>query len=519
MLASQRTLHVAAAKLQGSNLSVTSDYIQKCLCNIVELDHRYGFYGGRFEKFTPKHICIEYSSPNIAKKFHAGHLRSTFVGQAISNILEAPGNKVTRLNYLGDWGMQFALLTVGFEKYGSLPLLNENPIKHLHDVYVSANQNRDKDDTMELARQMFRNMEYNDSKSLKFWKYCRDISLGQLNELYKKMNVDFDCYDSEWTYLDETRTLLSDIVKRGVAQKFSDNSIGLNINASSWHQLDKMSERKPAMLARSDGTSLYLSRDVAAAISRQKKFEFDKMYYVTDMSQADHFVQLFAVLELLQYRWADRNADILKHVGFGRVIGMKTRTGESIFADDILKEALHLVKEDRHKHATRRRDISNEEDVIRNLALSGLVCADLKSKITKDYRFTWSRVLDSKGDTGIFMQYTHSRMQNLKKNCGFDISLDVDCSLLMTEPSAMDLFQQLLKYNDICWMAYTELQPSYLTNYMFQLAHSIAKAHRNLKVRNEDASIALPRLLLFHCAQITLRNCMCVLGIRPLDNM
>ncbi|XP_077973030.1 putative arginine--tRNA ligase, mitochondrial [Styela clava] len=501
--------------------SVTAEYVHHTLLEINDSQGEYGFNGKNFKQLNPKTIIVEYSSPNIAKRFHAGHFRSTIIGHAISNIFEAAGNEVIRINYLGDWGMQFAVLSAGFQKYGDKSQVENSPLKHLFEVYVKANDDlKDNCEMKEKAQNLFYKMEHGDEDALNFWKFCSEMSLKEYKNLYKNIGVTFDHFESESMYNKKAHELLNSMRGNKLLLDLENGTEGVNLSATSWKRLKSYNE--PACfptLSRSNGTSLYLTRDVAAAICRKEKYNFDRMIYVTDKSQELHFLQLFSVLEHLGKEWANAANAALEHITFGRVIGMKTRKGNVVFLEDILNEAFTRTQEDRLEHATRKTDIEDLDPVIHILSLSGLICTDLKPKRDKDYRFSWSNVLQSKGHTGINLQYTHCRLESLKRNCGFEVSFEVDCSTLLNEETAINLLNHLWKFEDVTWLAYINLEPSFITKYVFQLGHYVAKALEHLPVKYQPPDIGKPRLLMFHCSQIVLRNCMLLLGMQPLEKM
>ncbi|KAE8602963.1 hypothetical protein XENTR_v10014187 [Xenopus tropicalis] len=289
----------------------------------------YGLNTELFSGLSGRKTVVEYSSPNIAKKFHVGHLRSTIIGNFIANLKQAVGNEVIRINYLGDWGLQFGLLGAGFSKFGSEEELVVNPLQHLFEVYVKVNTAAEEDKDIKLSAQEFlRRLEGGDPHALSLWMHFRDLSIQEYAKVYKRLGAHFDDYSGESFYKEKSQEVLKQLESNGLLQK-TDKGTGV-VDLSEEGNLSSYST-----VMRSDGTSLYITRDVAAALDRLERYSFDEMIYVTDKSQKNHFQQLFKILKILGKDQADR----FQHVPFGLVKGMKTRRGEVVFLEDVLDEA------------------------------------------------------------------------------------------------------------------------------------------------------------------------------------
>uniref|UniRef100_A0A1A8RAP6 Probable arginine--tRNA ligase, mitochondrial n=1 Tax=Nothobranchius pienaari TaxID=704102 RepID=A0A1A8RAP6_9TELE len=272
---------------------------------------------------------VEYSSPNIAKKFHAGHLRSTIIGNFIANLKQSLGNNVIRMNYLGDWGMQFGLLGAGFKQFGCVEKLKDNPLQHLFEVYVKVNKEAEhSEDMKQAARDFFRQLEQHESQAVSLWQQFREMTVKEYQQVYKRLGVHFDIYSGESFHQDQAQEVVQELQRRGL----------LKVSERGTRVVDLSPEgdmTNVCTLLRSDGTTLYIIRDIAAAISRRETHGFDEMIYVTDKSQENHFSQLFQILVTMGHSWAER----CRHVSFGLVQGMKTRTGDVVFLEDVLDEA------------------------------------------------------------------------------------------------------------------------------------------------------------------------------------
>lgn len=292
-----------------------------------------------------KKMLIDFSSPNIAKTFHAGHLRSTLIGAFLANLYEANGWSVTRMNYLGDWGKQYGLLAVGFERYGDRALLEEEPTKHLHDVYVKINQAADADpaDTSihDEARAYFKRMEAGDPEALALWKLFRDLSIKKYESLYKRLNIRFDVYTGESQISQEgQQDALQKLEKLGVATPGFEKSVDpetkeevVKYNDSLIVDFARAGIKKlgVCVIRKKDGTNLYITRDIAGAIEHYENYKFDKKIYVVGMAQQLHFQQLFKILEMMGHDFHKK----LEHIGFGLVKGMSTRKGTAVFLEGL----------------------------------------------------------------------------------------------------------------------------------------------------------------------------------------
>ncbi|KAG9347410.1 hypothetical protein JZ751_004977 [Albula glossodonta] len=327
-------------------------------------------------------IFKQKSSPNIAKKFHAGHLRSTIIGNFIANLKEAVGNDVIRINYLGDWGMQFGLLGAGFQRFGSRELLKENPLQHLFDVYVRVNKEAESDERIWLAaREFFRHLEQREEQALLLWQHFREITVREYQRVYKRLGIYFDEYSGESFHQSQAQEVLQQLKEKGLL-KTTEKGTGV-VDLSPAKDMSYYST-----VVRSDGTSLYITRqvcfavipstpsvcfvclalDIAAAIARKETYGFDEMIYVTDKSQVGHFQQVFQILLAMGHKWAQR----CHHVPFGLVQGMKTRQGEVVFLEDVLEEArTRMLKNMKESRTTK--DLEDPEGTAQKVGISALI--------------------------------------------------------------------------------------------------------------------------------------------------
>ncbi|XP_075893714.1 putative arginine--tRNA ligase, mitochondrial [Nelusetta ayraudi] len=450
---------------------------------------------------------VEYSSPNIAKKFHAGHLRSTIIGNFIANLKQSLGNKVVRMNYLGDWGMQFGLLGAGFSQFGCEEKLEKNPLQHLFEVYVRVNKEADHDEVMrQAAREFFRQLEQRESKAVSLWKRFRDITVDEYRHVYKRLGVHFDVYSGESFHQDQAQEAVQQLQSHGLLKTSEKGTRVVDLSPAG-----DMSSF--CTVLRSDGTSLYITRDLAAAVDRMQEYHFHEMIYVTDKSQSSHFQQLFQILDKMGHSWTDR----CRHVPFGLVRGMKTRSGEVVFLEDVLDEARARMLHNMSQSKTTK-DLEDPEATAETVAVSALIVQDFKGPLQSDYTFDWDRMLQAQGDTGVFLQYTHARLCSLmKKNERVD-AVAFDSSLLL-DPLSITILQHLLRYDEVLFQSAQDLQPKHLVNFLLKLSHLISSAHRDLPVKGSSLTLAKARLRLFSGACSVLASGMRILGMTPVDRM
>uniref|UniRef100_A0A8C3SWX7 Probable arginine--tRNA ligase, mitochondrial n=1 Tax=Chelydra serpentina TaxID=8475 RepID=A0A8C3SWX7_CHESE len=437
------------------NFTINRELLAKTVLQQVFKDgSEYGIKSELFSTLPRRKIVIEFSSPNIAKKFHVGHLRSTIIGNFVANLKEALGHHVTRINYLGDWGMQFGLLGAGFQQFGNEEELKFNPLQHL----------------------------------------------------FERLGVHFDEYSGESFYQEKSQEVLKMLDTKGLLQKTIKGT----------RVVDLSEERDLSLCStvmRSDGTSLYITRDLAAAIDRMMKYNCDTMIYVTDKSQNTHFEQLFQILKLMGYQWAER----CQHVSFGLVQGMKTRKGEVVFLEDVLNEARSRMLQNMASAKTTK-ELETPLETAEKIGLAALIIQDFKGLLSSDYQFSWDRVLQSRGDTGVFLQYTHARLHSLEQMCRNGQPTDINTACLQ-DPQAISVLQHLLRYDEVLYKSSEDLQPKHIVSYLLTLSHLAAVAHKTLPVKGSAPELAQARLRLFQAARSVLANGMKLLGITPVTQM
>ncbi|KAL9539992.1 hypothetical protein MBANPS3_009939 [Mucor bainieri] len=499
--------YIQHASQKGSSLCFKFDetnFIKHVLQQVHQEKDSYGWSHLAAQRKDTT-VLIDYSSPNIAKPFHAGHLRSTIIGNFTKRIHEALGYRVIGINYLGDWGKQYGLLAVGFAKYGDEAKLRSDPIHHLYEVYVKINADAKVDKEIDRqANAYFCKMEQGDKDALKQWKQFRDLSVASYAAIYKRLNVRFDVYSGESQvnpYIAQAREQLS---SSHLLTRTEDGALAVDL---------EQYKLGTAVVQRADGTSLYLTRDVASILMRRDKYKFQKAIYVVGSEQASYFEQLFQIAHLM----APAEHAELQHVGFGRIKGMSTRKGTVVFLQDILDTAKEQILAYMQQSQEKSR-LSDIDQVADQLAMSAILVQDMKSKRLKDYDFSWDRMTDARGDTGVFLQYAHARACGIERKSG--IAIDPHCDFgLFQEKEAVQLVQSIAQFPDTVEAAFATLEPCTIVNYLFKLSHATSAASARLRVKDMAPEVATARMLLFWSARATLRNGLHLLGITPIEHM
>jgi len=452
-----------------------------------------------------QHILVEFSSPNIAKPFHIGHFRSTIIGNFVANIHRKIGNKVTKINYLGDWGTQFGVLLAGLEKDKELKYQNMG-ISDLLQIYIKSSKSVEEDcNHAETAKNAFYRLEKGDKDLLDVWEYCRSITIEELQQNYAKLNIDFDHYHGESMYRSSKSQNILELLKQKNLTKNQDDGRVVAV-------LDKNN----VTLVKSDGSSLYISRDVAAAMDRKEQFNFDQMFYVVDNSQGIHFNNLFEILKKLDCDWSS----CCHHIKFGKILGMSTRRGNLILMNDILEEAMLRMLENQNKSSNTRVTGDERKHAAEIVGISALIVADLQQRRTKDYTFSWDRALSDSGDTGVKLQYSHARLCSLLEKCK-DLDMELESfGENLSEPIALELVFVIAQYDEILSKCFHTLEAFHLVKYLYQLCNTTSRAMKLLPVKTAaDPDLAAARLKLFAASRKILADGLSVLGITPLTRM
>jgi arginyl-tRNA synthetase len=449
-----------------------------------------------------KTVVIDYSSPNIAKPFGIGHLRSTVIGAATYRLHKALGWNCVGINHLGDWGTQFGKLITAFLRWGEGDP-KDLSIEDLYRLYVQFH--REAEDNPELedeGRAWHKRLEDSDPEARALWQSFRDASLAEFQRIYQQLSVHFDSWSGESFYQDKVDDAVKLPVEKGIA-KWDDGALIVDLRD------DNLGV---ALLQKSDGATLYATRDLAAALYRAESYHFDRLLYVVGSEQSQYFQQLFRVFELLGLPWARR----CEHVAFGRILGMSTRKGTVIFLNDVLDEA---AKKAEQVIAERNPELENREETARLVGVGAIVFADLARRRIRDYEFDWDEILNFDGETGPYAQYTHARLCSILRKADRPVPETFDAAELATQEEQACV-RVLERYPAVVRRAAEECEPSYVTTYIIELA-TVANSFYQKHHVNDDAAPARTdaRLALVEAVRQTLANGLRILGIHPLERM
>jgi arginyl-tRNA synthetase len=481
-----------------------------------------------------KKVIVEFSSPNIAKEFHAGHLRSTIIGAFIANLYENAGWDVVRINYLGDWGKQFGLLAVGWEKYGSKELLQAQPLKHLLDVYVKiyADFKPEEDaskkarneglDTAEIESRglfaarnaFFKRMENGEPEALALWKRFRDISIERYIDIYDRLGISFDVYAGESQVNPATIAEVESILK--------ENGIYEEVEGSWRIDFEKHGAKHlgTAIVRGRTGTTTYLLRDVAAIIDRSRQYSFDEMIYVVSSEQDSYFQRVFKTVEMMG---RPDLAAKLKHVNFGKVMGMSSRLGTVQLLSDILDKCGGVMHDVMRTNAVKYAQVEDPDAVADTIGITAVMVQDMSGKRINNYPFDINRMTSFEGDTGPYLQYCHARLSSISRKAklaGIDpTDGDIGYYAYLEDDHSAALLRIMAQYPDVLGLAFKNLEPSTILTYLFRLAHQLSSSYDVLQVVGapEGQGAALARAALYESARQVLGNGMRLLGIKPVD--
>lgn len=448
-----------------------------------------------------KTICIDYSSPNVAKNFHVGHLRTTIIGNSLYKIYEKLGYQVERINHLGDWGTQFGKLIVAYKAWGSKEAVEKDGVAELMRLYVEFHKAAEQDDSLnDQAREWFHQMENGNEEALSIWQWFVDISLKEYKGTYALLGMDFDHYLGESFYRDKTGEVVDRLADAGLLQESQGAQI-VDLEAY---------DMPPCLITKKDGSSIYATRDLAAIFYRKKTWNFDKCLYVTGQEQKLHFAQVFKVVELLGNDWAK---DSLVHIPYGLVSlegeKLSTRSGNIIYAEDILLEAIDKVKQ---IIAEKNPQLEDKEQVAKTVGVGAIIFHDLYNQRIKDVSFKWEKVLNFDGETGPYVQYTYCRCASILRTVSYDSKTPIDYSLLLDE-EAVALIKEINRFPQVVLDAADRYEPSVIARFAMDVAQAFSRFYNACRVNVEEDALRNARVKLVSLTKTTLKDALALLGI------
>ena len=453
-----------------------------------------------------KAVVIDFSSPNIAKPFHIGHIRTTVIGNALYKIYDSQGYNVVRVNHLGDYGTQFGKLIVAFKLWGNKEAVEANPIPELLKLYIQFHEEAEKKPEMEdEARAWFTKLENGDEEAKALWQWFRDESLKEFARVYDLLDIEFDSYAGESFYSDKMDVVIEKIKEKGLLKQ----SQGTNVVDLEEYNMP------PALITKNDGSTLYMTRDLAAAIYRKNTYDFEKCIYVVGSQQSLHFQQLFKVLELMGFEWAK---DLI-HVPFGMVAleegTMSTRKGRVVFLEDVLKQAIEKTRE---TVLSKNPNAKNVDEIAKQVGVGAVVFQELSNSRIKDYTFSWERTLSFEGETGPYVQYTHARCCAVLRKANEEVSTDINYELL-SDGDAAEVLKVIGSFNKSIVSAMRRNEPHIVTRFVLDLAQAFNKFYHDNPILVEDEELRKARLALVAATRQTLENGLNILGMHAPERM
>lgn len=455
---------------------------------------------GSSHKGVGKNVVLDFSSTNIAKPFHIGHLRSTVIGNAIRNIMKHQGFNTTGVNYIGDYGTQFGMMISAYLKWGDEDKINADPIKELLNLYVKYNKVAKEDEAyMDEARDWFDKLEKKDPTAVKLWSWFREISLKEFQRVYDLLGVKFDNFNGESFHSQFIGDALEAIDKKNLLEE-SDGAMIINLDDENL---------PPVLIKKSNGSSTYLTRDIATAMYRKKTYDFYKNVYVVASQQKLHFEQLRAVLKKIGFDWWND----CEHVSFGMVSmkdgSMKTREGKVIFLEDVLNRAIDKTKSIIEE---RNPNLEHKEEVAKQVGVGAVIFQDLFNNRIKDYTFDWDQVLNFDGETGPYTQYTFARSCSILDKGEFELKDNSKFDLLVDD-TEIDIVKHLSKFDEVLLNATEKYEPSFLTRYTVELAKLFNKFYANCPINTAEDELKYQRLYLTYSVNKCLKLSLSLLGI------
>lgn len=465
---------------------------------------------GKSEIGKEKNIVIDYSAPNIAKPFHIGHLRSTVIGGALYNIYKYLGYNVTGVNHLGDYGTQFGKLIEGYKMWGEEYDIEKDPINELTKIYIRINEACKNDEQiLENCRNNFKKLEDGDPYCVEIWKKFRELSLQEFQKVYDLLGSKFDSWNGESFYSDKMPEVIDILQKTGKLVE----SQGAKII-----DLEDKGINTPCIIEKSNGSTTYATRDLAAILYRARTYDFDKALYVTSYEQVLHFKQVFEVAKLLGLD--EKYTNGLEHVSFGMVLlpegKMSTREGNIIKLEELLNEAISRAKEIIEQ---KNPDLENKEEVAKKVGIGAVIFNDMSASRIKDEVFDWNTILNFQGETGPYIQYTYVRTKSVLEKAGYLPKIEDVNTENLSDDYSMAIFKLIYNFEDVLVQVTDKNEPSILARYLIDLAKAYSSFYNENKIIVEDKEVQDARIYLTYATSEVLKQGANLLGIEMPEKM
>lgn len=474
------------------------------LCQINDNGDKYG----HVDLGKGRNVPIDYSSPNIAKPFGVGHIRSTVIGHSLYLIYRALGYNSIGVNHLGDWGTQFGKLIVAFKRWGSEEELEKDPVNYLYQLYVKFHKLVEEDPSLDdEARSWFRKLENSDEEAVQYWNRFRQLSLENYELIYDLLGIEFEYYHGESHYNKMLDQVIDLIQEKGIARE-SEGALIIDLEP---HGLP------PVMLRKKDGATLYITRDLAAAIYRHETFDFARSLYVVGAEQTLHFQQLFKVLELLGFDWAENCV----HVPFGLIRfkegKMSTRAGTIILLEEVLQRSIDMAREIIEE---KNPDLKNKEGAAKAVGLGAVRFGDLSNDRVKNIEFDWDKALDFSGETAAYIQYAHARICSILRKADKEkMQWDEKAASLLIKDEEATLVKTLALLPEKIIASAETYKPSILARYLVDVARDFNRFYHNCPVLGSEGELQHGRLLLIDATRQVIANGFGLLGIEAPEEM
>ncbi len=479
-----------------------SVYVKEVLEQVLCQNEKYG----NSTVGEGKTIVIDYSSPNIAKPFHVGHLRSTVIGNALYQIFETLGYHCEGINHLGDWGTQFGKLIVAYQKWGSKEAVEQYGIQELMRIYVKFHEEAEKDATLEdEARSWFVKMQNGEQEALSLWKWFYNISIKEFDRVYDMLGVHFDAYTGESFYNDKMAAVVEELEQKNLLKQ-SEGAMIVDL------EQEKM---PPCLIIRKDGGTLYATRDITAALYRKNTYHFDKCIYLTALDQNLHFSQWFAVIKKMGYDWWK---DLI-HVPFGLVSldsgKLSTRHGNVVLMEELLNQA---ILETQKIIEQKNPDLPNKKEIAQQVGIGAVIFNDLYNSRIKDVVFSWERMLNFDGETGPYVQYTHARACSILRKGECSLAQNIDYSKL-TDDASMEVCKLLEQFPKKIQEAADKLEPFIVTRQLVSLSQAFNKFYHDNVILTSEEQTKQARIALVIAVKTVLKKGLALLGIKAPEQM